>query len=230
MKLRIFYRHYNIEKTDFKQRPDWFDYEKCFQNLLDTIKGRNDVKLYLIMDGNIDRNFISKYKNQYEAIEIEGRSGRASFLASYELAKKIKTSKEDLYYFLENDYLHLPGWVDKIKELFDTYSNLNYVSLYDHNDKYFFPMYDNLVSKIFATKTHHWRTTPSTCGSYITNKKIFKEDFDIHTTVEGDHNKFLQLNSERNRFVATPIPGLSTHCMKGLLSPTIDWEGINNLN
>jgi hypothetical protein len=85
-------------------------------------------------------------------------------------------------------------------------------------------MYDSLVSKIFTTKTHHWRTTPSTCGSFILNKKTFDADYDIWSTAVGDHGTFLYLNEHRSRFVYTPIPGLSTHCMNELLSPTIKWE------
>jgi hypothetical protein len=120
--------------------------------------------------------------------------------------------------------MHVHGWVEKLFELFSTYSGLDYVSLYDHNDKYFLPMYDTLVSKIITTNTHHWRTTPSTCGSFILTKQQFDRDFDILSTTEGDHNKWLWLNEFRSRFILTPIPGLSTHCMNGLLSPTINWE------
>ena len=68
----------------------------------------------------------------------------------------------------------------------------------------------------------------STCGSYITSKKIFLEDYKDHTTVIGDHNKWLYLNETKGRFLLTAIPGLSTHCMAAFLSPTIDWEKINN--
>jgi hypothetical protein len=116
------------------------------------------------------------------------------------------------------------GWVEKVIDLFSTFSGLSYVSLYDHNDKYFLSMYENLVSKIITTKTHHWRTTPSTCGSFIISKQILDEDFDILSTMVGDHNKFLWLNQNRERSVITPIPGLSTHCMVGLMSPTINWK------
>jgi hypothetical protein len=35
------------------------------------------------------------------------------------------------------------------------------------------------------------------------------------------------LTDNRNRFVITPIPGLSTHCMNYLLSPTINWKELN---
>jgi hypothetical protein len=233
MKIHIFYRHYNIEKTDNKGRPSWFDYEKCFKNLLESLEDQwsnslKNVVLHVMFDGNINNNFISKYKEHYISHEFYGGSDSLSFFETISHVKNQNLKNDDLIYFLENDYLHTKGWANKVIELFSTYSNLNYISLYDHNDKYFLPMYEDLVSKIFTTKTHHWRTTPSTCGSFIIRKDIFDQDYDILSTMEGDHNKFLWLNQNRNRFVITPIPGLSTHCMGGLLSPTIDWEKINN--
>jgi len=221
--IHIFYRHYNIETTDDKGRPKWFNFQKCFENLLNTIEG-NDVQLHVVMDGDINSNFISKYKDSFIGHEIKAGNDQSSFFQTWEIVKNTQMEKNDLIYFLENDYLHIDGWIEKITELFSTYKLSHYVSLYDHNDKYFLPMYDDLVSKIFVTENHHWRTTPSTCGSFIINRELFESDYDIHTSVVGDHNKFLQLAEERNRMVITPIPGLSTHCMEGLMSPTINWE------
>jgi len=150
-----------------------------------------------------------------------------SFWETIKIANSdLSIKEEDLIYFLENDYIHVNGWLNKVIELFSTYQGLDYVSLYDHNDKYFHPMYDNLTSKIFTSPSHHWRTTPSTCGSFIVTKERFNEDFDILSTMRGDHNKWLWLNEHRSRSVITPIPGLSTHCMNNLLSPTIKWEKI----
>ena len=228
MKIHIFYRHYNISGNDAKNRPIWFDFEKCFANLLRTIKEKN-VSLHVVMDGVVDTNFIKKYQNECVLHTIAAGSDAASFWKTWEIAKQTQIDNTDLIYFLENDYLHVDGWVDKIVDLFSTFNNLNYVSLYDHNDKYFLPMYDNLVSKIVTTKTSHWRTTPSTCGSFIVTKKIFDEDYAEHTSILGDHNKFLHLAQTKKRFILTPIPGLSTHCTAGLLSPIIDWQQINNL-
>jgi hypothetical protein len=226
-KIHIFYRHYNIEGTDFKNRPHWFDFEKCFVNLLNTIEGKN-VDLHLIMDGSIDNNFIKKYKDKYTLHSVKVGSDYGSYLETYKYIKTLNIDDNDLICFLENDYLHVEGWVEKIVDLFSTYNNLNYVSLYDHGDKYWHPNYDDLVSKVFVSNTHHWRTMISTCGSYVISKNIFTEDEDINTGGPGDHDKFLYLNKVRNRFILTPVPGLSTHCMEGLLSPTIDWEKINN--
>jgi hypothetical protein len=225
MKIHIFYRHYNTPLTSTPQyRPQGFSYENSFNNLLKTIKGYDNVELTIMMDGNKQGTFLENYKG--EVYEFKGGSDAASFFETVKYAKNENIGDKDLIYFIENDYLHIQGWVEKVIELFSTFKGLSYVSLYDHNDKYFLPMYEDLASKIFTTKTHHWRTTPSTCGSFIINKQILEEDFDILSTMVGDHNKFTYLNQTRNRFVLTPIPGLSTHCMEGLMSPTIDWSQI----
>jgi hypothetical protein len=229
MKIHIFYLHYEITGTDNKFRPSWFDYEKCFINLLNTIEGKN-VDLHVVMDGKIENNWIKKYQDRYISHETIERRGHMTAVYMMEVIYSLKDSmdKKDLIYILENDYLHVDNWVDKILDIFQTFEGLNYVSLYDHGDKYWHPNYEDLVSKIFCSNTHHWRTIPSTCGSYVIDRKFFEEDYDILSTMEGDHNKFLWLNENRGRFILTPIPGLSTHCMDRLLSPTIDWKKINN--
>ena len=229
--IHIFYRHYNISGTDNKSRPNWFSFENCYKNLLHSLRNNSiqEYSINIIMDDTTDdNNWI--YNQHYNYLyKINAKSDKNSFFETVKIAyndPKIKDS--DLIYFLENDYLHIDNWLDKVNNLFNTYSNLNYISLYDHYDKYTLSMYSNLVSQIIVTNSHHWRTTPSTCGSFIINKKILIEDFNILSTMEGDHNKFLFLSETKNRYVLTPIPGLSTHCMQNLLSPTINWEQINN--
>lgn len=226
VKIHIFYRHYNVHGNDKKNRPDWFDFENCFLNLTKTIENKN-VNLHLVMDGELETNFISKYKNSYQAHIINAGSDMKSFWNTFEIIKRTEIEDGDLIYLLENDYLHTPNWVDKILELFETYIGLDYVSLYDHNDKYNHDSYKNLTSKLFVTNTHHWRTTPSTCGSFIFKKNVFVEDYDEHLNFTTDHEKFLYLAKIKKRTVITPIPGLSTHCMSGLLSPTINWQNVS---
>ena len=197
--IHIFYRHYNVSnqengnpnKPGLRGRPNWFSYEKCFINLLNTIKDKN-VKLHVVFDGAAKDNFIWKYKDKYILHEITAGTDQSSFYQTWKIAKNSDIGDNDLIYFLENDYLHVNNWVEIVEEWFLTHKLPNYISLYDHNDKYHLSMYENLTSKIFTTKNHHWRTTPSTCGSFIVNKDLFNQDFDIHTTVDGDHNKFIQ--------------------------------------
>jgi hypothetical protein len=229
MKIHILQSHYNVTGVDFKYRPSWFDYEKCFINLLDTIEGK-DIDLHLIMDGKIEDNWIKKYKDKFIPHEIVGGNMEKAAMEMYKIAYSLTESmgEKDLFYFLENDYLHVKGWDEKVLDMFQTFDGLHYISLYDHGDKYWHPNYDDLVSKIFCSNTHHWRTMMSTCGSYIVSKKIFLEDYQDHTTIIGDHNKWLYLNETKGRFLLSAVPGLSTHCMEAFLSPTIDWKKINN--
>jgi hypothetical protein len=231
MNIHIFYRHYNDKNFSNPSRPEWFSYKNCFYNLLNSItserKIKSNVTFNLVMDGDVGDNWIKSTGIPF--LQVNGGGDWESFQQLLKIVKDRQDIKSnDLIYFIENDYLHVNGWVEKVIELFTTYEGLDYVSLYDHKDKYFYSMYDDLVSKILITDSHHWRSTPSTCGSFIISKKIFDEDFDILSTMQGDHNKFLWLNKHKGRSVITPIPGLSTHCMKGLMSPTIDWSKINN--
>jgi hypothetical protein len=234
MKIKILYSHLNVTKTDFKARPKWFDFERCFQNLLRTTVGHyHELEIHVIYDttrGGIEQNWINKRRHypHLQFHEIQGGSMEVAAIGMYKIAKELSLQMEDddIFYFLENDYLHVDKWVEKVKALFSEFDGLNYISLYDHNDKYFLPQYNDLISKIIVTSNHHWRTTPSTCGSYLCNKKTFLEDYDIHTKVMGDHNKWMLLG-DQGRFVISAIPGLSTHCMEGLMSPAINWEEFN---
>jgi len=128
---------------------------------------------------------------------------------------------------LENDYLHVDDWYEKIIDIFETYNIDGYVSLYDHLDKYIDPAYNDLVSQIYITKSSHWRTVPSTCGSFVVNKRTLDNDYDIHTSFYSDHDKFIWLGQNRNRLILSPIPSLSTHCSHKFMAPLIDWNKIN---
>jgi hypothetical protein len=227
MKIHIYYRHTSNNNLNHN-RPRWFSYEKCFQNLLKTIEGHKNISLTLALDGDINDDFTKNYQDKFTLFSTNHKSSLLSYRTLLGYIKEQHMESNDLIYFLENDYLHVDHWVEKVEDLVKTYRGLDYISLYDHKDKYFHPMYDDLVSKIIITPLHHWRTTPSTCGSFIISRETFEKDLDIWATTIGDHNTFLWLNKHRERFVFTPIPGLSTHCMEELMSPTIDWEQINN--
>jgi hypothetical protein len=64
MKIYIYYRH-TANNILGKNRPFWFDYEKCFLNLLKTIEGYDNIYLTLSMDGENPLDFTNKYKDKY---------------------------------------------------------------------------------------------------------------------------------------------------------------------
>lgn len=223
--IHILYRGTSHASGTSHGRPEGFGYDKCLNNILSTIENNLNVTFHLLWDG--------KYKGNHprinKVIEFEGGSDKNSFFYTWHYAKSLDIGEKDLVYFLENDYLHVNDWYDKVIDLFSIYDIDGYVSLYDHLDKYTDPAYDNLMSQIYVTKSSHWRTVPSTCGSFVVNKKTLDNDYDVHTSFYSDHDKFIWLGENRNRLVISAIPSLSTHCVDRFMAPVIDWKKINNI-
>jgi hypothetical protein len=223
--IHILYRGTSNASGTSSDRPKWFSYEKSLLNILSTIENNPNVKFHLLWDGKYEDN----HPRIDKVIEFEGGSDKNSFFYTWHYAKSLELDEKDLVYFLENDYIHVNDWYEKIIDIFETYDIDGYISLYDHLDKYT-PDYSDLVSQIYVTKSSHWRTVPSTCGSFVVNKKTLNDDYDVHTSFYSDHDKFIWLGQNRNRIILTPIPSLSTHCVDKFIAPIIDWETINNLN
>lgn len=238
-RLHILYRHVHIkaDKTSRdpnKRRPEWFSHERCFANLLRTVRQDplgDRVTITVVYDGTVE-DFTSDFVAGYYANEangvkvqfIKGGSDHNSFLITFGIARTTEIPGTDLIYFLENDYVHQPGWVSKVFELYDSGYRFDYVSLYDHRDKYMYEMYAGLMSKIIHTQTHHWRTAPSTCASFMAEKGVIDRDYPVFTSGMTDYYFFSKLIGEDGRVLLTPIPGLATHSMEGYLSPAIDWS------
>lgn len=248
MELKIFYSHYNTKLAQKKERPNWFSFENCLVNLLDTIeqsKTKIKVSLILVFDGDKDSfhdDFSSKYfslnasllsKNLTKEVKLI-KAGDA-FRAAHQLLdiafNQFEYRDEDLIYTLENDYLHIPGWLEAVEDLANSKIHCHYLSLYDHADKYrhtssYDGRYDGLRSQIYVTPTRHWRTTPSTCFSLISKAKYLKKDKRIYKFFRDQHvQPFLRIF--KRRVLVSPMPALSTHCMARYLAPQIDWEAIN---
>lgn len=238
-RLHVYYRHVHIDAEKYsrdpgKARPDWFTYEVCFRNILSTIRSdpqAQRVTFTIMFDGSVEKfqeDFVSRYHaNPDLGLQLQflaaGSDKVSAFLTLHHIAAQ-KHDDGDLVYMVENDYMHRPGWVSRLFELYESKLQFNYVSLYDHADKYFLAMYEGLEARIHHTANQHWRTAPSTCGSFIATAAQFRQDFDVMTSGLPDYAFFQSVVNDRQRVLLTPVPGLSTHCMAGYLSPTVRWE------
>lgn len=228
--IEVFIRHCNESANSVgKNRPEWFSREKCWENLINKVSpGITNVTV--LFDGTpSEDHFIKKEQDVYfNLICRNGGNDAASFLNLINHIEKQNLDPETIIYILEDDYIHKLDWEKILLEGFSL--GADYITLYDHKDKYFLPMYEQLETQIFITKSTHWRTTPSTTNTYACKFKTFQKHIGIHKQFcdlqkgyTRDHDKFIELwNSGSN--LISPIPGWSTHCEVEYLSPCIDWE------
>ncbi len=229
-KIELFVRHCNFsEVSAHKGRIPGFSRQKCHENLLETVD-RTRVNITFLLDtfhSSETPHFILE-QTEFPVIEIKEGSETGSFLRMLDYVASLKLKKETIIYFLEDDYLHRKGWVDVLLEGF-TVPNVSYVTLFDHRDKYFLPMYQNLRSELFYTATCHWRTTPSTTNTYAMRIKTLLDHLPVHKKfsegrkITQDHEKFLELTRIGARLISS-IPGWSTHVDAGNTSPCVNWQ------
>ena len=229
--IEIFVRHCNYSSVGaHKNRLPNFDREQCLKNLLETIAGHKRINVTFFLDTfhPMQGAHFLHQQTLYPIIEFKGGSESASFLRMLEHVYQQKFSSDTIIYFLEDDYLHRPLWPVILREAF-TLPGIDYVTLFDHKDKYFFPQYAELKSKIFHTQSCHWRTTPSTTNTYAMQFKTLQNQINLHRffsfgrPITADHEKFCKL-AEEGSILISSIPGYSTHVEEEFASPCTDWQ------
>ena len=224
--IHIFVRHCNYSNASaHKTRPLWFSREKFFKILLNE-KG---VNLTVIFDGDSTDHFVSKTGANIKLIEAGTEA--MSFTKMLDYVMSLEIPDDDIIYFVEDDYLHIPGFSKILEEGFST--NVDYVTLYDHGDKYmpgYYEMYARgFQIQIVPTKSIHWRTTPSTTNTYAMKMSTLKRDLQFHykyskdCQITHDHEKFCALWNSGKSLISC-IPAYSTHCDFAGIAPIIDWN------
>jgi hypothetical protein len=228
--MKILYR---ISDGSYKkERFSHATKQTCLENFLKHFP-KEEVAIYA--DNVKDSTYEWLQTYDCSLVRTQGGSSAAGFRIVFEDALTIDNESE-IVYFVEDDYLHLDGSRAAIIEALE---RADYVSLYDHADKYipasqggnYFIYEDGAEeTKVFVTKSSHWKLTNSTTMTFATKVKTLKQDaptWQEYTrgTHPHDFQCFLALRDKR-RTLVTPIPGLSTHCEPRWASPLIDWTQI----
>lgn len=227
-KIEVFIRHcYHSDlKISSQNRPNWWDKEAVFKNFKRTLNPEiaNYTVIFDEFHGSICDTFLRSEKNVH-VISCGKESDSFCKTLEYVLSKKLH--EETIVYFLEDDYVHRPGWSEILLDGFTL--PVDYVTLYDHGDKYQ-EVYKDFMTKVLKGRLSHWMPTPSTTNTFATKMCTLHEDRDVHmfysTDYEPsfDHGKFIELHGKKRRNLISCIPGYSTHCHKEFLSPCIDWS------
>lgn len=223
-KIEVFSRQaFFSSVSQHKKRMNGFSHEKCYQNLIETFdfERANLTFFFDAARGPLAEHYL---KNEKNVVQIQEGTEAGSFLRLLDYVTKLDLHPETLIYFVEDDYLHRPNWLDILLE---GVAIADYATLYDHKDKYF--LYPKLKSHIFATSSCHWRTTPSTTNTFALQFKTLIRDLSIHQrfslgrAISADHEKFCYLEAQGIMLIS-PMPGWSTHAEPEFASPCIDWE------
>jgi hypothetical protein len=229
--MKIIYR---ISDAGYnKVKPDYITNENCLRNAVGVF-GKDNFHVIADNVSDTTKEMILKYVDDVQIVSVGNGAGTFNLALDWTL----KQDDDDIIYFLENDYLHKPNSIDIIKEGIEL--GAEYVSLYDHPDKYIpassggNPQIEDdggEYTKLFLTKSCHWKITNSTTMTFASTVKILKEDEAIlrKWTNRGhypdDYKMFLELR-EKNRILVTSVPGYSTHGETAWLSPLTDWSKI----
>ena len=225
--IKIYYRL--SDKGRRNGKPDYIQIENCLQNFC---KHFNTDNITIVADNceSTTVDMISKYIDASKILTTSlGNSGAFLFAAK----RAIEDNDDDtIVYLVEDDYMHTKGSEKIVREGFEWG---DYVSLYDHPDKYKCMAGSNPLvvdggenTKVFLSRSTHWKRTNSTTMTFAVKVKTLREDFGtmaLHCrdNIPGDYELFCDLY-KKNRTLVTPIPGRATHGQLPWLSPLVDWD------
>lgn len=228
--MKIYYRLSDKGKKDGK--PDYINLKNCLQNF---VKQFNVNDITIIADNCTPETL--QYLKDFRVIKIKLGNSK-SLLYTIQLAIQ-ENDDDEIIYFVEDDYIHVSGSRKAIQEGLEIG---DYVSLYDHPDKYnqkfgnpyvrnVNEKYGGELSQVFCGDICHWKTTNSTTMTFACKIKTLKEDIQIfkcwlENNNSGIPNDFAIFQNliKKDRLLITPMPSFSTHGETKFLANLIDWN------
>ncbi len=183
---------------------------------------------------NLDEN---EFLNQINSKDINGKDISPNMISNMRnILKSIKISEEldsDLFYFLEDDYLHTKNAITEILFTYEKLSSQLNKELFICPADYPY-LYGNIENtKIFFGNQRHWRTVKETLITFLTSKKmIMKYLSDLKLMGELRHHPMEQKLHEiyDKEYCLSPVPSLAMHATNinstyGL-PPNFDWKKV----
>lgn len=241
-KIKCFYR-----LSDKARMAPGCDWKLCFNNFIKNFNpSSNEILVFIDSCEPTTINEAIEICTSHNFLyQITNYGNSLGFYKAVE--EGLKEEDDCIVYFVENDYLHRKYSKEAMIEIFSLFGSTNYVTLYDHPDKYY-PYYwcninkkyicfseieeqRNFKSFIYYIQSGWWKTIPSTCMTFACKAKTLKEDIEIiskHTAHYGaerphDYEMFIDLLN-KGRLLFSPMPSYSCHTV--MPSPGVDWKKV----
>ena len=230
--MKIIYR---ISDAGYnKVKPKYINNRNCLWNAVNMFQGV-DFEDWTVIADNVSeetdviiQSYIPRERIEYVSV------GHGAGTFNLALDKALTFNDNEIVYFIENDYLHLPGSKRIIEEGLDEIG-ADFVSLYDHPDKYIdganpYVQGGGEMTRVMLSTSSHWKVTNSTTMTFASKVKTLRKTENIlreytQGSYPRDFDMFVHLYNSAH-YLVTPIPGYSTHGETAWLTPLINWKKI----
>jgi len=216
--------YFNIVVIDHNSKAD--DIEKI-KSLLEKSNINNSI---INLNVNEFTNNIKKINAKNETATQNQISNMCNIHKSLMIAKN---QSNDLIYFVEDDYIHLPETFNEMILSYERISSqLNKELVLCPTDYPY--LYTKIEpSSIFLGSNRHWRRVEETLCTFFTSKILIDKHWNKFISMcQFEHYPFEQPLHEiyKTEYCLSPIPSLAIHCTNinsifGI-SPNMDWKKI----
>jgi len=175
--MKIIYR---ISDSGYnKVKPKYINNRNCLWNAVNTFQ---DVAFedWTVIADNVSEEtdvIIQSYIPRESIEYVSVGHGAGTF--NLALDKALTFDDNEIVYFIENDYLHLPNSKTIIEEGLNEIG-ADFVSLYDHPDKYIdganpYVQGGGEMTRVMLSKSSHWKVTNSTTMTFASKVKTLRK-------------------------------------------------------
>ncbi|MDB5035483.1 MAG: hypothetical protein JWQ98_2724 [Chlorobi bacterium] len=234
--LHIFYRSTGGDNK--KNRPPYYSKMLCLRSFLRAFtEAGSRASVTFINDGPMPDDRLEIMETIGDIVSYPGLGNSPSYRKTLDLA--LAKPPDSLIYFAEDDYLYTSPAFVKLLAAFDELPRVDYVTLFDHRDRY--TRTDDSrrgYSRVFVAGGHHWRTVESTCMTFGARAHRLRSDAWIQRLgtvpntprdrviwrcTQGEKEFFWKFPK---RTLVGPVPSLAAHMDPEGLPPNIDWERV----
>jgi len=225
--MKIIYR---ISDSGYnKVKPDYVTNENCLKNFCNVF--RNYIQDITILADNCSPETINMIERYIDTNNIEHVSvGHGAGTFNLALDRALQLDDNEIVYFVENDYIHIKGSAEIIKEAIQLGSS--FVTLYLHPDKFIAPQKGGnpevdedggYLTRIYRGETQLYGMFNSTTMTFASTVKTLRETESIMRkwtmgSYPDDYKMFLELRDTGYPLLC-PLNTYSTHGETMWLAP-----------
>ena len=199
----------------------------------DHSSNENLEKIKKISEQEKSSEIISLDHKKYESSINEQKSSEtfsnlSSLLNSFEIGKN---QREDLVFFVEDDYLHFESMLEEMLLSFQRISSQLKRDIFMCPSDYPYLYMNNEKTNVLIGSRRHWRTIDRSLCTFLTSSKLINQYWDnFKKTCQDRHDPFEKYLNEiyKQEICLSPIKSLSLHLTNVNssygLAPFIDYK------